>query len=98
VSHTPGPWSLGRSADSTPLVVVPVHESEGTGFGVAQVNRIPRMSGVRGDMEANARLIAAAPELLQAAEEALALLSKGAPGWGVAKDLLNAAIKKARGG
>jgi hypothetical protein len=33
--------------------------------------------------------------LLRAAIDALALLKKGAPGWGVAKDLLNAAIHKA---
>jgi hypothetical protein len=66
VKHTPGPWAIGRSADNTPLVMVPVHESEGSGFGVAHINRIPRMSSVRGDMDANARLIAAAPDMLAA--------------------------------
>jgi hypothetical protein len=45
-----------------------------------------------------ARLIAAAPDLLVAAENALARLEKGAPGWGVAKDVLRAAIYKARNG
>ncbi len=44
---------------------------------------------------ANAR--AQRDELLEAARNALALLAKGAPGWGVAKDILRAAIAKAEG-
>ncbi len=46
---------------------------------------------------ANAVLIAASPDLLLAAKDALKLLEKGAPGWGVAKDLLRLAIAKAEG-
>jgi hypothetical protein len=46
---------------------------------------------------ANAHLIAAAQTLLEAAERALELIEKGAPGWGVAKDLLRAAIHEAKG-
>lgn len=71
MSHTPGPWHIGTSADGTPAVCVPVHVSEGTDFVVAQVNK-PRLMGcVTGCAEANARLIAAAPDLLAALEEAL---------------------------
>jgi hypothetical protein len=73
--HTPGPWTIGRSADGTPLVMVPVPTSEGSGFGVAHINRLPRMGSVRGDMDANARLIAAAPDLLAAAKRVLAHLN-----------------------
>ena len=36
-------------------------------------------------------------ELLETCERALALLDKGAPGWGVAKDILRTAIAKAKG-
>lgn len=63
---TPGPWKIGVSADHTPLVMVDVHPSEGSGFGVAHINRLPRMGSVRGDVAANARLIAAAPDLFEA--------------------------------
>jgi len=50
------------------------------------------------DWPTNAPLIAAAPELLAAAKEALAILrGQGAPGWGVAKDVLGTAIAKAEG-
>lgn len=64
--HTPGPWSIGRGADGCPLVFVPVHVSEGSGHGIAHVNRLPRMGSVRGDMDANAALISAAPDMLAA--------------------------------
>lgn len=66
--HTPGPWTIGRSCDGTPAVIVPVPAGEGTGFVVAHINRIPRMGSVRGDADANARLIAAAPAMLDALE------------------------------
>lgn len=71
---TPGPWAVGRSADNTPLVMVPVHVSEGSGFGIAHINRLPRMGSARGDMDANAHLIATAPELYDALEWALDIL------------------------
>ena len=61
--HTPGPWFIGRSCDNTPGVMVPVPSGEGSGFILAYINRLPRGGAVFGDMDANARLIAAAPEL-----------------------------------
>lgn len=63
---TPGPWGIGKSCDGTPAVTVPVHPSEGSGFVVAHVNRLRVMGSVAGCAEANARLIAAAPELYAA--------------------------------
>jgi hypothetical protein len=65
-AHTPGPWSIGMSCDMTPAVCVPVPPGEGSSFVVAHINRMPRMGIVQGCAEANARLIAAAPELLAA--------------------------------
>ena len=95
VKYTPGPWTIGRSADNTPLVMVPTPTSEGSGFGVACVNRIPRMGSVGGDMDANARLIAASPDLLAVAQMVLETASDTTP-----PDLLaaaTAAIAKAEG-
>ena len=66
--HTPGPWHIAKSADGTPAVCVPVHSREGTAFVVAQLNRPRLMGSVTGSADANARLIAAAPELLEALE------------------------------
>ena len=62
--HTPGPWTIGRSADNTPAVCVPCPNS--SGFVVAHINRLPKLGLVKGDVDANARLIAAAPEMLEA--------------------------------
>ena len=64
--HTPGPWSIALSTDHTPAVTVPVHPSEGSGFVVAHINRLPRMGSVLGDADANAHLIAAAPDMMAA--------------------------------
>ena len=85
---TPGPWKIGVSADHTPLVMVDVHPSEGSGFGVAHINRLPRMGSVRGDVAANARLIAAAPELF----EALNSLAGSVGGLEIAEEAIRAAI------
>lgn len=95
--HTPGPWTIGRSADNTPLVMVPVHPSEGSGFGVACVNRLPRLGSVRGDMDANARLIACAPDFAAAAEQMMAHEDAGGDGWWIGYEMLKAAYAKALG-
>lgn len=98
MSHTPGPW---RATGPTGEKMQSYSQPWGvTGTGEHQMQLV---CGCFGDIggavvaEANARLIAAAPTLLEAAERALELIEKGAPGWGVAKDLLRAAIYEARG-
>jgi hypothetical protein len=93
VAHTPGPWDIGVSVDHTAAIIVPVHPSEGSGFVVAHINRIPRMSSIRGEMEANASLIAAAPELL----EVLRNIERTRGCLQVIREVCRAAIAKAEG-
>jgi hypothetical protein len=101
--HTPGPWFIRREPDPQRENgwMLPhdwlIEQDAGEGFG-RWIATFPRL--VDGEQEqqiADAHLIAAAPDLLAAAEQALELLRTGAPGWGVAKDILNAAIAKATG-
>ena len=62
--HTPGPWAVGHEMNSerpgSVPVVAMVRDSLGGKMHVAFVN------GMAGEQEANARLIAAAPDLLRA--------------------------------
>ena len=66
--HTPGPWIIGRSADGWPHIGTS-RKFGAYGENVALVTRptlSERMSGAEDFSAANARLIAAAPELLAA--------------------------------
>lgn len=82
---TPGPWAYKRGDVTGTYSLI-------GGYGIF----CPTQDYITAEeTEANANLMAAAPDLLKAAQDALALLKKGAPGWGVAKDILNAAIHKA---
>lgn len=90
MNHTPGPWK-GQRGHKTPLVKGVYADN---GKCVVRFNGIASPDSDEG--QANVSLIIAAPYLLEAAERALALIEKGAPGWGVAKDLLRAAIHEAR--
>lgn len=67
-THTPGPWSIPevKPYDATPFPV-----SGGSGFRIAWANPHATSWG-DGKAEANARLIAAAPELLEFAKQTLA--------------------------
>jgi hypothetical protein len=93
-THTPGPWT---ASDERRGIFEIIHD----GDLLAQVWRV-RHAG-DGDLpaEANARLIAAAPELLEACREALALISEfeleALDGRDEVPDLLRAAIAKAEG-
>lgn len=98
--HTPGPWMTGESMDRRIFGLgSPEHVyAEGGARMVADCCRGDRESG-----EANARLIAAAPDLLAACEQAAEYLRPWAdldrPTGPVAHDLvswLDAAIAKAR--
>jgi hypothetical protein len=90
--HTPGPWELVSTVSPQTLNL----------FGAAANHEYhigTFLSGSRKDLEtfkANARLIAAAPDLLTACEVLInTLMHKAAP---KEIDLARAAIAKARGG
>ena len=82
--HTPGPWFAENDGDQWQ-----VWHNEGIAH-IADVS-----GGVKPDPtgEANAHLIAAAPELLAVAEYALEVSDK----WGALHQMATAAIAKARG-
>jgi hypothetical protein len=67
--HTPGPWKIfeGWGADSRrPVIIDSVPDVEGKFVG----NCICYLASTNPDMDANARLIAAAPEMLQVLKSA----------------------------
>jgi len=70
MSHTPGPWLLGGALDSPGMIPVPIFDSAKSERCIAQV--YPWL-GADGNPDtqhnANARLIAAAPDLLELAEQ-----------------------------
>ena len=95
--HTPGPWVAYRDAYYETWSV------EGGGDVVADLWRLSEESHTRhphfedDGVEANAQLIAAAPELLSACETALECLVDWDRDDGEAGDALRAAIAKAKG-
>jgi hypothetical protein len=95
-THTPGPWSA--SINSKPLYTSAEIYGPPNGFGM--VASIHASVGSDGEKLANARLIAAAPELLDALKEALAnleylgLRDNKLPGM---MQRINCAIAKAEG-
>lgn len=95
--HTPGPWCVAQGADGATLITA-LH-SRGVDQDVALVYE-PEEGGTE---EGTARLIAAAPELLDAAAALLAALAKGDPQYslnaeeGAALNALGAAVLRAEG-
>lgn len=96
-THTPGPWypvKLGASPDHSWAIDGELHE----------VARLPEWTDNQAEAEANARLISAAPELLDACKAALAMfkgqfpLEHGNPELGATWGALEDAIIKAEGG
>jgi hypothetical protein len=96
--HTPGPW----------WVDIDVCVAAGSGVDYLTVAEIVDANTKPGEAEANARLIAAAPELLQAAKNALADIEgilpefepsgdREHPAWQTIEEL-KAAILRAEGG
>lgn len=67
-THTPGPWTVVRNGDSNALIRY--SDGENASY-IAQCNDL-QLCPEHGTVEANARLIAAAPDLLAALEELLA--------------------------
>lgn len=102
-AHTPGPWKVASAAACAEIEVMEIAE-------VSDLRVIPAAGGwpTAGTPEADARMIAAAPQLLEALEEAVASgmvpVSSAADGGAVAysrvvraADQIRAAIKAAKG-
>jgi cytochrome c556 len=92
--HTPGPWSIGSPLNN-PNNGFPIRSESGE--EVAVVADWSHRANIE---RANARLIAAAPDLLEAAihaEETLSLYVAETGEPGAALDALRAAIAKAKG-
>lgn len=105
--HTPGPWQAGRPdmrtiVDGVPSKWIYGPEVEG-GDGYLAVAS-GRASSDWDEVMANARLIAAAPDLLAACETVLTKLDYIVNLWGAEgvtrtiQDQLRAAVAKAKGG
>ena len=88
--HTPGPWLTHPwSWGNDPRWRVIRLGSSGGSPGLAVIHPRPGMKP--GEAAANARLIAAAPELLEALIDVIALYQWKKPGFGEATDHVKAA-------
>jgi hypothetical protein len=86
-THTPGPWKA-EYRETSLAVYQRTRSGAKTGHPICVVSRKDK---------ANADLIAAAPDLLNACKVALPLLERFVQGAESAHDLLRAAIAKAEG-
>lgn len=103
-NHTPGPWSVmlqNSRPDSRNFWSVPVQvgERENAGNVICIVGK--GGAGATGvgqeDVEANAHLIAAAPDLVEALQFAKSVIKSGEPWTPACQDVIDTALAKARG-
>ena len=93
--HTPGPWKTTRFGEHT---FVTAENHMGLAESICQITDDPEdLSSA--ESAANARLIAAAPELLEACKAMFDLLEKEEPNWYLRKhyNIATATIAKAEG-
>lgn len=90
VKHTPGPLAIFPERDRQWLWVMDE-------LGTKRVARVVLYDGLEDEMEANARLIAAAPDLLEALEALLRVETEWGDPTGPEWDNARAAIARARG-
>lgn len=91
MNHTPGPWRVAAGIVDNPRLIV----EDDIGNPVCAMS----LRGVYGDtvkMTANAALIAAAPEMLEALEAMVEMVEMNGLGKRYALDLAASAIRKAR--
>ena len=93
--HTPSPWRTIESANTTMRTVVGP-DFPGQGY-IADVNLCRTNDAQDVDGEANARLIAAAPELLAACQQTLAYFLRSQQSHAPEVKALQSAINKAEG-
>lgn len=101
--HTPGPWEIiGKTtAQGGPLFIESICKDEHVG-PICEIRSNLKYPGCSQEdangRNANASLIAAAPDLLEALEELLQLIEIERPDWQhTEQHLARAAIAKARG-
>jgi len=101
VKFTPGPWRVGKWNDGggTPIVTPCFGEYGKEGQQIARVYG----NWGNGNQQANAQLIAAAPDMRKALKEAQAYIRSQQPIWAKAEDLppvmhtISQALAKAEG-
>jgi hypothetical protein len=100
--HTPGPWTVasGQRSDDGGEAYFEIGSQDGSLSSVARCYFDPRLNEERHAALADAALIAAAPELLEALEEMVRLSDElmERHGVGIYAGGARAAIAKARGG
>ena len=101
IKHTAGPWVLGESSDGRHFRAVNAREHSELAT-VVWVMEDDDMEGAQSpECEANARLIAAAPDLLEALEMCTKAMASVLPDFNpydqAAYDKARAAIAKAKG-
>ena len=90
VAYTAGPWTVCE--DDAPVLAV----KSGEYYIATTHGHIGKINWTLDDTRANARLIAAAPDLLEALRKIKALTDTGEPDWNDAiGDIARAAIRKA---
>lgn len=89
-NHTQGQWVISHGANSYPTIgSVELHQP------IATIHKIEDVKFFCQEAEANAKLIAAAPDMLDALAEAEKLIEKHLPNELTIRDLIHNAIKKA---
>lgn len=71
LAHTPGPWVV-RHLTGFPLMIATQPDADGFGVPVADCSK----RNLPAEAQANARLIAAAPELLQLLESCIRVMQR----------------------
>ena len=92
-THTPGPWYIGHHTEHNGEKSIDIRKCFDTPPAPSEIYQIARLPEAA---EANARLIAAAPDLLQVVEDYL-LLCQLHDYIGAVPDAARSAIAKAKG-
>ena len=97
MKHTPGPWMVNDQPSIYPYVTAPSREGGPHRITLANCPHPADAFHVH-ERDANAHLIAAAPEMLEACKEALRLIRNQTGNWQLGtEDMLERAIAKAEG-
>lgn len=99
--HTPGPWHVGAQNDISFVIDKPPRPSNddiNPDHDVTVIAKVYQVAGGYDEEAANARLLAAAPDLLQACRELINYELGMRGGLSVCVRMAQAAIARAEGG